>query len=305
MEIFFDEIDHSYTSEYGQEFKPVTKIIEITPRAVDFQSLPNKEAIRASANRGKMIHAELEAFIKRGEVGITKTLEWFIRCLYPMFTDWESEVIVYSDKEDTPYAGTIDLICRNKDKWLIIDLKTGGHETVDYQTSLYKRALCKMRGIDPELVEQACIDARDEDSIDFFRVRTIAESWLDNLLTCYANDMPYSEPLPTLKGFNEKQIQNLMSVESYIAAIETDLKKLTAERDAYREQLLTAMENALVDTFECGSIKVTRVKESTSRTFDSKAFKADHADLYEQYVKDVRKKGFLKVTIRDVTAKER
>lgn len=304
MEIFFDEIDHSYVSEYGQVFTPVTTIVGKTPRAVDFSRLPNKEAVRASANRGTMIHGELEAFVKRGEVGITKTLEWFKRVLYPLFTDWESEVIVYSDKEDAPYAGTIDLICRDKDSWVIIDLKTGGHETVDYQTSLYKRAFCKRRGIDPDKVRLACIDAHDEDAINFFGVRTISEAWLDNLLTCYAYDMPYSEPLPTLKGFNETQIQNLMGIESYISAIEMDLKKLTEERDRYREELFKAMDDALVDTFEMGSIKVTRVKETTSKSFDSKAFKADHADLYEQYTKDVRKKGYLKVTIRDVTAKE-
>ena len=305
MQMIFDSEDHTYTSEYGQIFTPVTKIIAITPRAVDFRRLPNQKAVNASADRGKIIHAELEAFIKRGEKGITFTLEWFIRVLYPLFTNWESEVIVYSDEESCPYAGTIDLICYDpkSDKWLLIDLKTGGHETVDYQLSLYKRAFCIRRNIDPEKVELACIDAQDEHAINFFRVRTILKSWLDNLLLCFANDIPFVEPLPSLKGFSETQIANLMGVEQYISTIEKDLKKLKAMQSEYREQLYTAMENALVDTFECGSIKVTRVKETTSKNFDTESFKTDHADLYAEYTKEIRKKGYLKVTVRDVTKK--
>ena len=305
MEVIFDPVDHSYTSEYGQEFVPVTEICSLTPRAIDFRRLPNQEAVKASAERGTFIHGEFESFIKTGEIGISKAFEWFYRVLYPMFTDWESEVLVYSDDESTPYAGMIDLICKNEDSYLIIDLKNGGHETVDYQLNLYKRAFCKRRNIDPALVDLACIDAHDEDAINFFRVRTIADSWLDNLLECYSLDIPYTEPLPSLAGFNETQIAELMSIEQYITAIERDLDLLKIKQMEYRDSLFKAMDDALIDTFECGSIKVTRVRETTSKSFDSKAFKADHADLYEQYQKDIRKRGYLKITIRDVTAKEK
>ena len=303
MQIIFDEVDHSYTSEYGQVFVSVTRICKKTPRAVDFSSLPNKEAVERARERGKMIHSEVEDFVKKGIVGITKVVAWFQRVLYPMFTDWESEVIVYSEEETLPYAGTIDLICRNRDRWLLIDLKNGGHETVDYQLTLYKRAFCRNRNIDPDLVDLACIDARDEEAISFFRVRTIVESWILDLLTCYANDLPYVEPLPTLKGFDSVQVAKLMQLESYITSVEAFIKQAQNERDSYREKLFQAMDEAMVDTFEIGSLKVTRVKPTTQASFDSAKFKTEHKDLYEQYQTTIRKKGYLKVTVRDITAK--
>lgn len=301
MRIIPDPIDHSYVTEYGQILCPVTTLIKLTPRAIDFASLPKTKAIENARERGTMIHEEFEDFLKNGTRGITKSFEWFAQCLYPLFTNWESEVIVYSDDEATPYAGTIDLICKNNDRWVLIDLKTGGHETVDYQLSLYKRAFCKNRGIDPDLVDLACIDAKDEDDIGFFRVRTISAKWLDNLLFCYANDIPYIEPLPTLKGFDENQLANLTTIEAYISEIEAMEKKYKAMRDKYREQLYQAMDDALVDNFEFGSIRVTRVKPSVSTSFDTELFKKENAELYKKYLRENRKKGYLKVTVRDVT----
>lgn len=306
-EIFFDPIDHSYTDSYGQIYVPVTTICKNTPRAVDFSKLPNRKAVEQARTRGTMIHAELEAFVKNGEEGITLPMQWFKNVLYPMFKDWESEVIVYSDEESCPYAGTIDLIAKypKKERWIIIDLKNGGHETVDYQESLYKRALCKMRGLNPDDVDLACIDARDEEAIRFFQVRTIPKEWLDDLLDCCANDMPFVEPFPTLKGFDSVQMAKLAELESYISSVEANLKTLQDARDEYRKKLLLAMENVLVDTFEFGSIKVTRVKETTSESFDTKKFKEENKELYEKYKTTIRKKGYLKMTIRDATEKEK
>lgn len=305
MEIYFDATDHSYTSEYGQVFIPVTTICGHTPRAVDFRSLPRQDVIRKSAERGSMIHGEIEAFIKHGAVGVSKTFEWFRQVLYPLYTDWQSEVIIYVEEGALPYAGTIDLIARFKDRWIIIDLKTGGHETVDYQLSLYKRGFCIRNGIDPSIVDLACIDARDEDNIKVFNVRQIPDAWLDDLLDCVAQDLPYSEPLPALKGVSEAQLVTLTQLERYISTIEAELKSYQDKRDEYREKLFKAMNDALVDTFEFGSLKVTRVEGSTSTSFDSAKFKKEHKDLYEKYTKTTQKSGYLKVTVRDITKKEK
>ena len=303
MNLIFDEIDHSYTSEYGQIFVPVTSVISITPRAVDFSKLPRQDAIKKASLRGSMIHQEIEDFIKLGVDGISKTFLWFKQTLFPLFEQWECEVMVYSENEKTPYAGHIDLVCYNRTdgRWLIIDLKTGGHATVDYQTSLYKRALCKMRGIDPELVDLACIDASDEDKISFFKVRTIPASWLDELLDCYASGLPYIEPLPALTGVDRTVLANLSEVESYITLVEADLDRLKTEQASYKSQIYKAMESALVDSFEFGLLKITRVKPSTQTGFDKEQFKKDDPKAYEKYVTTIPKAGYLKITVRDIT----
>lgn len=304
MNVIFDPVDHSYTTEYGQILVPVTKLCGTTPRAVNYDSLPNKQAVEDARERGHFIHKEIEDFIKLGIEGISEVFQWFKKVLYPMFTDWQSEVLVYSVSGATAYAGQIDLVAKNKDRYIIIDLKNGGHSTVDYQTSFYARAYAENNGIDINLIDRACIDARNEDSIDFFRVRAISDKWLDDVLMCYANDLPYIEPLPVLKGFTETQISQLMKLESYVSNIEADLKRLKNERDSFREQLFTAMNDALVDTFELPSVRITRVKESESEGFDEKKFKSENPELYKKYQTKTRKKGYLRVTLRDITKKE-
>lgn len=305
MRIDFDPVDHSYTTEYGQPLVPVTTLCGLTPRAVDYDKIPNKKAVENARERGSFIHKEIEDFIKTGVEGMSEVCKWFKRTLYPMFTNWQSEVIVYHIDGNKAYAGQVDLIAQDKKgKYIIIDLKNGGHSTVDYQTSFYAKAFAEMNGLDAQDIDRACIDAHNEDDIEFFRVRQIPDAWLEDLIDCYFSDMPYTEPLPTLKGFSTAQISHLMELEAYISTIEKDLDKLKTQRENFRSQLLTAMTDAMVDTFELPSVKVTRVKESDSEKFNTIKFKKDHPTLYKKYTTTERKKSYLKVTLRDITKKE-
>lgn len=304
MRIDFDPVDHSYTSEYGQIFIPVTTLCSITPRAVNYNSLPNRKAVEEARERGSFIHKEIEDFVKYGTEGMSEVFQWFKRILYPMFTDWQSEVLVYSDSGETAYAGQIDLVARNKDRYIIIDLKNGGHSTVDYQTSFYARAYAENHNIDINLIDRACIDARIESHIEFFRVRVVPDEWLDDVLKCYAYELPYIEPLPVLKGFTEAQISQLMKLEAYVSTLESELEKMKNERDDFRNKLFVAMNDAMIDTFELPTVRITRVKDTESDSFDSKSFKAENPELYKKYLTKIRKKGYLKVTLRDITKKE-
>ena len=100
MNIYFDPTDHTYTSEYGKEYTPVTKICGITPRAVNFRALPNQGRIQKAASRGTLLHEELQKFVETGDKGLFPTTDWFAQNLFPKFKNWESEVVVYSDEED-------------------------------------------------------------------------------------------------------------------------------------------------------------------------------------------------------------
>ena len=71
--------------------------------------------------------------------------------------------------------------------------------------------------------------------------------------------------------------RDLMSVRAMI-------RELEAEAEALTDQLKAAMVDRSTETLEGDGWKATW-KNVTGSRFDSKAFKADHADLYGQYSK--------------------
>lgn len=93
-----------------------------------------------------------------------------------------------------------------------------------------------------------------------------------------------------VQTLTDRQINNRLRK---IADLDAEIKRLQAARDAVVDEIKTAMAG---DTFESDAFKVI-YKEVTSRRFDSKAFKADHADLYEAYRKPQTTRPF-KYTVK-------
>lgn len=340
---FFPE-DHKYIDASGKEYTPVTRICAITPRGVDFSSIPYQDRIKAAAQRGTVRHKELEELIKYWTneendldefIPAFKTTEWFMQNLLSneRYDQWSSEEIVFSDEPTTSFAGSIDLVCRDMktERWILWDLKTGGHSTVDYQLSLYKRAFCKNYKEDPNQVELRCIDAKDEDKIKVLNIRTIPQDWLDKLLDCYEKKIPYIESAIVLKTMSNTSLQRLESFESYVSALNAEIEALTAERDALKTSLYNAMSKEQMKNFTYGSLRASLVepvrefvfdekgckekytdlpwdsytKEVVTKVFDKEAFQKDHPKEFVEFVKEQqKKKGYIRLSVKDVTEVE-
>jgi hypothetical protein len=80
----------------------------------------------------------------------------------------------------------------------------------------------------------------------------------------------------------EEQAINILN---NLATVEKDYKKISNSRDKLKKSLLEMMEDYGVDKFENDNISITYVKNGTSNTFDSKNFKIDYPNMYEEYVK--------------------
>lgn len=83
---------------------------------------------------------------------------------------------------------------------------------------------------------------------------------------------------------------SLVVPSDVVTAIATLLKAEKAAK-AMKEKLRELMEDAGVSKWECDQFTATIGKASESTTFDSKAFQADHPDLYKQYLKKTTRKG--------------
>lgn len=98
--------------------------------------------------------------------------------------------------------------------------------------------------------------------------------------------MPVVPVAPTtdIQVVSEKVIELITENLRRAAEAEANLKKL-------KDELRTAMENHGIKSWKTQSFSSVIAKDSERETFDTKRFKAEHPDLYEQYVEKKVVKG--------------
>ena len=82
-QIRFSEVDHKYFLNDGtseKELVSVTTLLKKHGLTPDY-SFVNEVVLSTKAERGTIVHKELEAYIKSNEVGFTSELENFINDL--------------------------------------------------------------------------------------------------------------------------------------------------------------------------------------------------------------------------------
>ena len=98
----------------------------------------------------------------------------------------------------------------------------------------------------------------------------------------------------TPKEFDSRHIElfrGIKEIELAKAAIEDKEKKL-------KDDLLKAMEENNVFSIDNEFVKVTKVDETESVTFDSKRFKEDDPFTYDLYTKVSKRKAYIKITVK-------
>lgn len=83
----------------------------------------------------------------------------------------------------------------------------------------------------------------------------------------------------------------------YIIAVETQMKELKDHYDQFKSDLLTAMEQNGIVKFESDNVRINYIGETSRETFDSKQFKADMPDLYNEYVKFSKVKPSIRIKV--------
>ena len=83
----------------------------------------------------------------------------------------------------------------------------------------------------------------------------------------------------------------------YITAVETQMKALKDQYDQFKSDLLSAMEQYGIVKFESENVRINYIAETTRETFDSKQFKADMPDLYDEYVKFSKVKPSVRIKV--------
>lgn len=98
---------------------------------------------------------------------------------------------------------------------------------------------------------------------------------------------------------NEKgEIVLTYNISNQLAMIEQQMKELKEIQDSIKESLMKEMETKKLLKVENEEIAITYVAPTYRETFDSKAFKKDHEDLYNDYTKLSDVKASLRIKVK-------
>lgn len=82
-----------------------------------------------------------------------------------------------------------------------------------------------------------------------------------------------------------------------IKTFETQMKTIKEQYDNFKSALLNAMEQNGIIKLEAENLKISYIAETERETFDSKQFKADMPDLYDEYVKFSKVKPSVRIKV--------
>ena len=81
--------------------------------------------------------------------------------------------------------------------------------------------------------------------------------------------------------------------------IEKEIKYLKEKEELIKQSILEEMENRNILKLDNDNLTINYIAPSDRETFDSKKFKAEHQDLYDEYVRMTPVKSSIRIKVKD------
>ena len=267
----------------------VTQLLKKHGLAPDYGAVP-ADVLERKAALGTAIHAEIENYIKTGEIpdfcsAEFKTFIELTREAGLVFT--EAEKMVSRDF----LAGKIDLLGRG----ILADVKTSqtlDREYVRWQLSLYDW-LYNNETLPMKLY---AIHLPINGKGKIVPLEPIPPTEVRRLIEAEAKGEIYTPPVVAL---NEDTLSLLYSVETLLTELNADVKRAEERKAAILAELQAAMEDAGVTKYESAALAITYVAESTRETVDSAKLKREYPDVAAACKKTSTTKAYVKVKVKE------
>ena len=293
----FNEDTHTYIDKAtGKEIISATQLMVEQGLAPDYSSV-DQDYLKQCADRGKLIHKEIEDFIEEGKIGFTKECLTFVENFDFLLKRFgadsaESEVVL----NGIDYAGTADLILKKDGNVVAIgDIKTTStlHEdAVEWQLSLYAEAVARTSG-ETHISLFAIHFTNDE--MRTVPIKAKSAEAVGDLLSIHRAGKKYSNEIV---GIDEGVLLALSEAEKVIAYHEELKKQLIKEEQEIRSAIMAAMEKQGIKTFSNDFMRITYVGESERSSVDVTALRKDHPEIAKEYEKKSVVKPSLKITLK-------
>lgn len=297
--IFLPEEHRYFNPENGRYLSGITSLLSRQLFQDKYDGVP-QATLNAAAAKGSAIHEECADLATFGVAGTYPETAAFARLLTREGIEPLEAEYTVSDGEH--YASKIDLLDRALN---LYDLKTTSTLDTDYvswQLSIYAR-LFEMQNPGLQVGRLAAIHLRGKRAklVRVERKSYEAVSWL--LADDLAGRQYIPQPDAHLSPAGSADAKNgmlakLTDIERSIVEIKTRLAQAEEQKKSLTEALYQEMDARGVYKLDSPTLSITRIADTTAETFDSKAFRADHPELYGQYLRETQRKGYVKITLK-------
>lgn len=289
----FNKKNHTYTliKDNGEKINLVSvttllKKHEITP---DYSNV-NENVLKAKAERGSVIHEELEQYINHKKLGFTNELENFIKaCKKHNILPSKSEFMVWNDE----IAGTVDVAGIIDGQTFLGDFKTTTtlhREAVAWQLSLYAYLM------NEKFDKFLCIHFPDEDTCNIVEIKPIEQEEIERLLECERNCELFQKKTLELDTVS---CEKILTIQQELKTLDDRKKELEKAESELKQMLIEKMEETGVKSIDNEYFKITYVAPTTRETIDSARIKKELPEIAEQYVKTSAIKASVRITLKD------
>ena len=277
--LVFNEEKHEYTLN-GKKLISVTQLMQKHKLAPSYAGV-STEVLQAKAERGTLIHKEIEDFNKSGAIGFTSEMLQFKE-----YVEENNIKVVASELQlhNDIVAGTCDLILNyGNGFYTIADIKTTYQlhlESVSWQLSIYAYLTGNLT-----IKKGQAFHFNKEGQLNVVDISLKPYEEIEELMECER------------KGeiFNSKKDIDLNIVNKLVAALKKK-DEIDKEIDELKNQLFDPIKKC--NGYSNDEITISYVKASTSKSFDSKKFEKEQPELYNKYLKDSNKKESMSIKLK-------
>lgn len=285
QEIRFEKEGHKYFLG-DRELISVTTLLQEMKISPDY-SMVNEEVLKAKADKGTLIHKEIEEYLKEGKVGFTKELQSFIRWREESgASDFKSEVMLNNDL----IAGTCDLMFKCDGFNYIADIKTTStlhKNSVSWQLSLYNY-------LNGGLADYAQAFHFVDGELMIVSVPLKPKEEIEELLKCYQEKRDY-KPLTIIP---DEALATIHEAEAIIAKCKRDIEEAETRKKMVIEAVMSVMEERGIINYETDSVQLSYIAPYTKKLVDSAKLKREYPEVAEKVMKDQYVKASLRIKLK-------
>lgn len=284
--VVFNEEEHTYTLN-GKQLHGITGMLSRQLFADKYKDIP-EYILKRAAKRGTEVHKDCEFTDATGlEPQTTEGKNY--RELRKDFNVIANE---YTVSDNEYFASNIDCVWEKDGEVILADIKTTSHldeEYLSWQLSIYAY-LFELQN--PELrVSQLYGVWLKDDKKKLVTINRRPTEEIIKLMDCEKSGEHYLIP----------QEENMLITRSAVDIL-IEAKQMaeyyTQRYKDIEQQLLNAMVEHKVKSWDTEQMKATYSPASESTTFDTKKFQEEHPELYKEYLKKSTRKESLRITIR-------
>lgn len=286
----FDQESHTYTDERtGKQLNGITGTLIHRVFPDKYKDIPQSILANAAA-RGSNVHEDIELAEELGVVPTTEEGKNYLKLKEKYGIKFLESEYTVSDLEH--YASQIDIIFDVEENIVdLADIKTTSkfdRESVSWQLSVYA-FFFELNNPHVKVRNLYGVWLRGDIS-ELIQVDRHTETEVKALIEADQKDIPF-EYNPAFPDF-------ITENEESLVALGKTIKRLQEEYDIIKSNIFEKMQESGEGSIDTGKVLYTITKASTRSTFNSKAFKKDHADMYEQYISTTEIDENIKITIR-------